>query len=295
LSNVVRVCKKWNDALKEEYFWKNKFLIDFGDDFSSFKDESLANKEQYKSVYSSRFLILSGETEGIKVQDVYNQIISKNLLLKNQIEFLNLRKIDTSDPLYVKSPAEWFRRKVAKFNCIFFWSNQNTFHDPFNTQLLGDLLSEYVDNNGGLVVAIFSISGFALGGKFTLKYPTDHQSRNSNSKNEPLWEVEKAPTNNHSIMSNIRVISPGPSSYMFGGNPSTGAKTLVTYTSDAVLPLVMQKNRVLALNIYPPSNGARVDFWDAKKYDNSQLIVNCCKFIKGTPKYNFQDLEMYMM
>ena len=127
---------------------------------------------------------------------------------------------------------------------------------------LGNVLADYVDGGGGVVLATFAFGGslqirgrLATGGylPFTI--------------GDQIQGVELTLTADqpaHPILAGVASFSGGSSSFHNLVGLNTGA-SLLAHWSDG-LPLVAEKSpaagRVVGLNFYPPSGGVRIDFWN---------------------------------
>lgn len=145
---------------------------------------------------------------------------------------------------------------------------------PFNdATALGNVLADYVDQGGGVVLATFGFgSGLSLQGRFVsggyMPLTISGQSSPGN-----LTLVKDLPA--HPILDGVSSFNGGTAS--FHNSPvATSNATLVAHWNNGQ-PLVAAKDvgpgRVVGLNFYPPSSSARADFWSAAT-DGGRLMAN---------------------
>ncbi len=140
---------------------------------------------------------------------------------------------------------------------------------------LGDVLADYVDAGGGVVVTTFA---------FNENYENELVGRISNDGYLPF---DVGPQNNddlltmvpdlsdHPILLGVNSFNGGSSSYHEEISLANGA-TLVAHWSNGV-PLIavleIGDSRVAGLNFYPVSSDMREDFWDTST-DGARLMAN---------------------
>ena len=127
---------------------------------------------------------------------------------------------------------------------------------------MGNVLADYVDAGGGVVVATFGFSsqGYGLLGRLVTDGYLPFNTGGVTSGTE-LTLVADQPS--HPILNGVTSFNGGTSSFHNLVTTSSGA-SLVAHWTDGQ-PLVATKQltagRVVALNFYPPSSNARYDFW----------------------------------
>ena len=139
---------------------------------------------------------------------------------------------------------------------------------------LGNVLANYSDNGGGVVLATFDfatggggISGRIMTGGYS-PFTTGNQTSGA-----AYTLIADQPA--HPILAGVSSFNGGTASYHELASVVPGA-SLIAHWSDGS-PLVGTKQltagRVAALNFYPPSSDARVDFW-ASATDGGKLMAN---------------------
>ncbi len=142
---------------------------------------------------------------------------------------------------------------------------------------LGDMLADYVDEGGGLVLATFCVG--SNGGSWI---PTGRFSDSSYWVLEPRHNQEDghqtldaARQPGHPILADVHSLDGGSSSYRVDTTILSDAELIADWTDG--LPLIAAKDlgvaRRVDLNFYPPSDDARDDFWDAST-DGDEILAN---------------------
>ncbi len=141
---------------------------------------------------------------------------------------------------------------------------------------LGNVLAAYVDGGGGVVQAMFAVGGgVPLAGNWTASY----SSIVFGPATIGTATLGTITDQNHPIMIGVEAFNGGTSSYRPTNTTLTAGATLIASWSDGK-PLVAvgpKINRV-DLGFYPPSNNARVDFWQAGT-DGVKLMANALLYV----------------
>ena len=163
--------------------------------------------------------------------------------------------------------------QLQQYNAVLVFSD-NGFS---NGVALGNVFADYMDAGGGVVAATFAfyncsnclgIEGRILSANY-LPF-----TRGTQSQGVPLTLVADQPL--HPILAGVASFNGGTSSYHNNPISTTAGSTLVAHWSNGQ-PLVATKHptsgRIVGLNFYPPSTGARSDFWSANT-DGARLMAN---------------------
>jgi len=173
--------------------------------------------------------------------------------------------------------------ELEAFDAVMVFSNF-TYSDPI---LLGNNLADYVDGGGGVVSALFEVANSAGDSNYSLKGRWASQSyfvlTRTARQIGPAATLGVVLEPGHPTMQGVSSFHGGSSSYR-PINPSlTPGATLVARWSDGV-PLVAVKNigisKRVDLGFFPPSNGARSDFWQANT-DGALLMANALEWTAG--------------
>ncbi|MEM9463516.1 MAG: DUF4215 domain-containing protein [Myxococcota bacterium] len=148
-----------------------------------------------------------------------------------------------------------------------------------NGIVLGDVLADYSDAGGGVVVAVFAYS-ISLGGRLVTDgyLPMTFAGQ---SQDVVHTLVIDDPT--HRIMDNVMTFNGGTSSYHHAPVGLAPGGTLVASWNHGE-PLVSvatpMVGRTVSINFYPPSSDARNDFWDAST-DGALILANALWWASG--------------
>jgi hypothetical protein len=139
---------------------------------------------------------------------------------------------------------------------------------------LGDVLADYVDHGGHLVVATFafwvSSEGLGMGGRLSTGgyLPLTQGGQTSGTEMHLVHDQPSSP-----LLAGVTSFDGGTSTYH--NDPvsvATGAQLVAHWSGDGD-PLIAVKGRVVGLNFYPPSSDARPDFWKSST-DGVRLMTN---------------------
>jgi hypothetical protein len=149
---------------------------------------------------------------------------------------------------------------------------------------LGNVLADYMDAGGGVVLSTFSFTSgnppgmagrISSAGYLPFTFGLDHLG-------DSLTLVPDLPAN--PILAGVTTFSGGTSSLHNTITPTLGA-TLVAHWSDGD-PLVATKKpttgNIVGLNFYPPSSDASAGFWDATT-NGARLMANALLWAGGCP------------
>ncbi len=156
--------------------------------------------------------------------------------------------------------------ELEEYDAVFLWTDCSI-PDPSG---LGNVLADYVDGGGRLVLGVFATSaGYAPSGRLISDgyLPVALQNHSSQT---PETLVADLP--GHPLLDGVTSFHGGSSSYHGTGLQLTEGSTLVAHWSDGE-PLVATRGNVVVLNFFPPSSTIRPDFWDAST-DGVPLMVN---------------------
>jgi hypothetical protein len=145
-----------------------------------------------------------------------------------------------------------------------------------NPTAMGNVLADYVDSGGGVVLATFAFwngNGLGIEGRIKtggyLPFTTGSQAQPGNLA---LVAVDAQ----HPILDGVASFNGGTSSYHNAPIAVTAGSTLVANWSNGQ-PLIATKTttvgRVVGLNFYPPSSDVRGDFWRSNT-DGGRIMGN---------------------
>ena len=157
-----------------------------------------------------------------------------------------------------------------------------------NNVAMGDVLADYVDGGGRVVVGALSFwtsnQSLGMGGRLSTGgyLPFTQGGQTVGGSNQHL----QADLPNSPYLANVNSFSGGQFAIQNSVSLATGATQIAHWPSGA--PLVAVKRRVVGLNMYPPSSDAASHFWDAST-DGDILMADA--LLGGgviTPRYEAQ-------
>lgn len=152
---------------------------------------------------------------------------------------------------------------LEKYDAVMVW-NDCGFQDP---RALGDVLADYVDGGGHVVVAAFAGAN-SIAGRFSTEGYSAVVSSGGGGGGRAHLVVDDA---DDPLLAGVGSFDGGGSSYRIPVAPAEGS-TVVAHWSTGE-PLVVRGEKSIYLNFFPPSSDARSDFWDAST-DGTRLLAN---------------------
>jgi len=150
-----------------------------------------------------------------------------------------------------------------------------------NSTLLGNVLADYVDGGGGVVVAVFATASLPFGGRFNLEnYWAIAPSAQTQGTRHFLGTIYDP---SHLILKGVASFDGGSQSYRQSSlNIATGATRIADWTDGRALVAtkVINGTSRVDLGFFPPSSDARGDFWEATT-DGDLLMANALKWVAG--------------
>jgi PKD repeat protein len=152
-----------------------------------------------------------------------------------------------------------------------------------NATQMGNNLADYVDAGGGVVIGVFSFH--TSSGAITI------QGRFRSGNYVPLSFAGQSGGSmtlvpdiaSHPILDGVSYLHNGSSGYHHTCSVQSGANLVAHWSNGR--PLVAEWNPssaggVVGLNMFPPSSGARSDFWN-QSGDGGLLMANALSFVAG--------------
>ncbi|HRI44615.1 MAG TPA: dockerin type I domain-containing protein [Fimbriimonadaceae bacterium] len=174
--------------------------------------------------------------------------------------------------------------QLQAYDAVLVWSNVN-----FQSNVaLGDVLADYVDSGGGVVVSTFANSTTTanrfLAGRWLAEANTYEcivsQGGNTSGTLQTLGTVLDPL---HPIMNGVATFSGGTSSF----RPNTtavrpGATKIALWSDGRTLVAVGPHPRRADLGFYPPSNAVSASWWD-QNTDGAKLMANALRYVSRRP------------
>ena len=168
--------------------------------------------------------------------------------------------------------------QLQPFDAVLVWSNFD-FADPNG---LGDVLADYVDSGGGVVLAVFATSSddedrVIAGRWMTNEYAVIAPAGGTTTGTAALGAVPVPP---HPIMNGVTTFSGGSGSF----RPTTretapSAQVIAEWTDGSILAAVREDTvgARIDLGMYPPSDTVLPGFWDATT-DGGALLAGALRY-----------------
>jgi hypothetical protein len=158
--------------------------------------------------------------------------------------------------------------QLEQYDALLVWNDCN-FREP---DALGDVLADYADQGGTVVVATFAgydDSGLKIGGRFAAEgYLAVIPGSQSGGSGLTLVADDA----DDPLLAGVTSFNGGSSSYRNDPATPRDGSTVVAHWSSGE-PLVVRGEKSIFLNFFPPSSDARGDFWDAST-DGTRLLAN---------------------
>lgn len=167
---------------------------------------------------------------------------------------------------------------LLAYDSVIVWSN-TSFQDSV---ALGDVLADYVDAGGGVVVATFANSDATttrmILGRWQMGYEVIVPGSGNASGAQSLGNVLDP---GHPVMQGVNTFDGGSSSFRPNANFLTQGSTLLAeWTDGRVLVALGSSVRRVDLGMYPPSADCSGSFWNPST-DGTALMANALVFTAG--------------
>jgi hypothetical protein len=157
----------------------------------------------------------------------------------------------------------------------------------FDSVAFGNVLADYVDAGGTVVVATFGYNNntYGLGGRLlTNAYLPVTPAGQVQGTLRSLVPIQPG----HPLLQGVSSFNGGSSSYRNIVSLAPGATLVAIWNDAADTPLIAVKGHVVALNFYPVSSTARADFWDAST-DGGRIMANALRWGLGIDPVTLPD------
>lgn len=170
--------------------------------------------------------------------------------------------------------------ELSAYDAVLTWSN-NDYADPV---ALGNVLADYVDAGGGVVVAVFANTSMGANRYLQGRWRTGGYevvvSQSGNQTGTATLGIVHEPA--HPVMAGVTTFSGGSSSYRPASTALTAGSAAIASWSDG-RTLVARHGSLpqrIDLGFYPPSSTASATFWNATT-DGDLLMANALVFVAG--------------
>jgi hypothetical protein len=176
--------------------------------------------------------------------------------------------------------------ELLAYDAVFVWTWCGL--DEVYEGEFGDVLADYLDSGGGVVIATFAFdtgSGLGLGGRIqTAGYLPFTEGTHAIATPSDLTMVKVAP--NHPILLGVSSFNGGSASYHHPSILPTSCTELIANWSNGK-PLIGAKQlptggRVAGLNFFPASSDVNSSFWDAST-GGGEIMANALLWAAKNP------------
>ncbi len=214
----------------------------------------------YDIFSSAAFADMPADTDPLWNSDVTNKISGVG-----SIPRLDMIRITTGDPVPTLA-------QLRSYSSVLVYSDL-----AFNDEVaMGNVLADYVDQGGGVVMSTFAFATAASYGIQGRINTGGYLPFTTGSVASPGGLTLVKDVTSHPVLDGVNSFNGGTSSYQNSPITNASGATEVAHWSN-LLPLVDVKasgqGRVTGLNFYPPSSDARSDFWVAGT-DGARLMAN---------------------
>lgn len=171
--------------------------------------------------------------------------------------------------------------ELQAYDAVITWSNVNY----QNATALGDVLADYVDAGGGVVVAVYANSTMTTNRRLEGRWITGGYevipSASGNQTGRQFLGTILVP--GHPIMNGVNSFDGGTSSARpVTTSVATGSTRVAEWTDGKTLVAVGASPRRADLGFYPPSSDVSAGFWNSST-DGAILMANALIYTIGSP------------
>ncbi|GAM20607.1 hypothetical protein SAMD00019534_037820 [Acytostelium subglobosum LB1] len=270
LHNCIYVCKNLRRLCEDEFIFKNICQFNYPCLNRYVKPPFESTWRRYYNQRKTSFLVLGGPVAQSSCMD---DICSK----------LRAAGIDHVDSFYTQKRIPTLE-ELQKYSGVLIYSyNSSAFLDG---QLMGDVMADYVDNGGGVVVTVFTNcnnlrNGFLKGRFFEQNYHPINPARQHDTNGKKPLSLGKVVIPDHPIMNDVKSLEGGRSSFFCPGSLHPDATLVAEWSNNVPLIAELPKNKgkVVALNFFPPSSDTGDGrFWSSST-DGAVMMANALAYV----------------
>ncbi|KAN0028293.1 hypothetical protein ACTFIV_010134 [Dictyostelium citrinum] len=282
LYKCYSVCSLWKRLCEDEAIFRKVCFRNYPCLKTYIRPPFENSWRKYYNLRKSSFLVLGGPTSQSSCMD---DICAKlrSVGIGNVDSFYAQKRLPTLEEL-------------QKYTSILIYSyNSSAFLDG---QLMGDVLSDYVDNGGGVVVTVFTNcnnlrNGFLKGRFLDQNYHPIIPARQHDTNGKKPLNLGKIHVPDHPILHGVKSLEGGRSSFFCLGAINPEAKLVAEWSNGVPLiaDLRKKKGRVVALNFFPPSSDTGDPrFWNSNT-DGSLMMANSLVYVGKSSIFRKSRLE----
>ncbi|TVS19950.1 MAG: hypothetical protein EA424_06450, partial [Planctomycetaceae bacterium] len=189
----------------------------------------------------------------------------------------NLGWFDSITVIHVNSTTPTLETLQA-FDSVVLWS-WNTFA---NSTQLGNVLADYVDGGGGVVIQTFATSSTTYSPQGRWRTDGYHPIAQTGWTSGSSLTLGTVADPAHPIMDGVSSFSGGSSSWRGTGALAADANLIASWSNGTplVADLLTFESPIVLLNFYPPSSSVGSGLWDAST-DGDLLMGNALRYAAG--------------
>ena len=187
----------------------------------------------------------------------------------NSVAIIDVQATGTGTPTLVQLQA---------YDALICWTNTT----PADNHAWGDVLADYVDAGGGVVVAVFANSTTTttrfIGGRWQNGYEV-LLDQSGNFQGAATLGTVHVPA--HPVMTGVTSFDGGTSSFRATGTALEVGATLIASWSDGKVLVAEGANpKRIDLGMYPPSSSCITTYWNAST-NGAELMANALTYVAG--------------
>ncbi len=216
------------------------------------------------SLHGASLLLYADSTNGLNVPNVISTINGTGVLP------------DPVDSFDGESTVPTLAQLQA-YESVLVWSN-DSFNDPDG---IGNVLAQYVDAGGGVVVATFGNATGEIGGTFASGgyHPITPGAASNGPANLTLGNT---PDPGHALLAGVVTFDGGNQSFRGSGSAAPGTTVVAEWSNGD--PLIVESAifnaPVIGVNFFPPSSLAEANSWDSTT-DGGRILANSLAHAAG--------------
>jgi len=276
------VCSLWKRLCEEEGIFRKICYRNYPVLKRFYRPPFETSWRKYYNLRKSSFLVLGGpSSQSTCMDDICSKL--RSVGIGNVDSFYAQKRIPTLEEL-------------QKYTAILIYSyNSSAFLDG---QLMGDVIADYVDNGGGVVVTVFTNcnnlrNGFLKGRFLEQNYHPITPARQHDTNGKKPLSLGKIHIADHPILQGVKSLEGGRSSFFCHGALHPEAKLVAEWSNGVPLisDLEKKKGKVVALNFFPPSSDTGDPrFWSSNT-DGSLMMANSLIYVGKSSVFRKNKLQ----
>ncbi|EGC38994.1 hypothetical protein DICPUDRAFT_45484 [Dictyostelium purpureum] len=260
----------------------NNNMVDGADEYQVLNNQSLENnfnnldlqnqrrllnyqKNSWKYFFiksiTPKYLVMGSEIDNTRLKEIRNVLVEKGLKNVDYFNVFGFNGVSQSN--------------LFQYDAILFFS-----YCGFRQKTVGNILADYVDNGGGIVLAAYSNCG--KGNRLEGRWLEEEYNPFNDGVTQRVFQLKlgKRYFENHPILENVKDLQGGLHSSHSDSSESKYAIKIADWDNDRPLIVELQTKAspIVGLNFYPPSNEFDRTSWDSKT-DGIEIVYNSLKYV----------------